>query len=129
MLTSLKDYLQRVDSKTLCIEQHLYENITSIQYSCLYNNTIPEAHCFAFDFIQNNGRGHKDALSDHGEGKWDLIYTSDTKHFSSETNQRTHDAIRDRFLENALPQWVVKGDLSLSARSQKVDSIDRNNTT
>lgn len=53
MLKSLKDYLQGVTSKTLCIEEHLYQYIQNIQYSCLYNNTIPEAHCFAFDFVKS----------------------------------------------------------------------------
>ena len=52
MLTSLKEYLACVTSETLCIEQHLYEHIADIQYSCLSNNTIPEAHCFSFDFVK-----------------------------------------------------------------------------
>ena len=69
MLTELKDYLSRVTSQTLCIEQHLYENISSIQYSCLSNNTIPEAHCFSFDFVESREREDKD------EGAWDLVYS------------------------------------------------------
>ena len=81
MLGSLKDYLGRVTSNTLCIEEHLYENITSIQYSCLYNNTIPEAHCFAFDFIESK------VPEEHQRGAWDLIYTCDQKNFMSKTNQ------------------------------------------
>ena len=109
MLTALKDYLARVDSQTLCIECNLYENLTSIQYSCLYNNTIPEAHCFAFDFVANKDR-------DSTEGAWDLIYTEDQKTFFAKTNQKTHNVIRQRFADNCVPDWVVKNNLSLSSR-------------
>lgn len=52
MLTALKEYLGTVTSDTLCIEERLYKHISDIQYSCLSNNTIPEAQCFAFDFIK-----------------------------------------------------------------------------
>ena len=30
MLTSLKEYLAKVTSNTLCIEEHLYNNLTAI---------------------------------------------------------------------------------------------------
>lgn len=100
----------------------MYQNITSIQYSCLHNNSIPEAHCFAFDFIENPTREH---------GAWDLVYTYDSKDFISLTNQLTHEAIKSRFYQFALPKWVVKDDLELSIRSNLIlgSQIDRNDTT
>lgn len=100
----------------------MYQNITSIQYSCLYNNSIPEAHCFAFDFIENPNKEH---------GAWDLVYTYDSKDFRSLTNQLTHEAVKSRFNYFALPKWVVKDDLELSIRSNLIlsDQTDRNNTT
>ena len=103
MLSNLKRYLQGVTSKSLCIEEHLYENITNIQYSCLYNNTIPEAHCFAFDFI----KGKEIEVDAPAADAWDLVYTSDTKDFHAATNQETFEAISHRFKTDCLPYWVV----------------------
>ena len=83
MLSSLKEYLGGVTQRTLCIEEHLYEHISAIQFSCLNNNTIPEAHCFAFDFTQNSS-------TESVKGNWDLIYTKDSREFRAKTNRETH---------------------------------------
>lgn len=115
MLTALKEYLVLVTSDTLCIEEHLYNHISDIQYSCLSNNTIPEAQCFSFDFI----KGQK-------SGAWDLLFTTETKYFEAKTNQETHKAVKARFKTNCLPNWVVKGNLALSQTHQFLNTKDRN---
>ena len=124
MLVSLKDYLSRVSQETLCIEQHLYENLTNIQFSCLYNNTIPETHCFAFDFVESKGTEDEEEV----ESSWDMVYTAEQKTFNSRTNQATHNYIRMRFMHHCVPDWVVNGNLEISKRSNFEGSHDKNNT-
>jgi hypothetical protein len=72
-LKSLKDYLQDVTSSTLCIEEHLYDNISAIHFSSMSKNTIPEALCFAFDFVERPAHPIK--------GAWELFFADDAKVF------------------------------------------------
>jgi len=63
------------------------------------------------------------------DGAYNLIYSIDRKSFIADTNQKTHEAIRNRFKTQCLPNWVVNGNLALSKRALFADSVERNNTT
>ena len=85
-------------------------------------NTIPEAHCFAFDFVEASEEVAAEL------GAWDLIYSSEEQHFIADTNRKTHDAIYKRFETQCVPDWVVHNNLELSKKVSFISSDDRNST-
>ena len=99
----------------------------NIQFSCIYNSTIPDLDLFAFDFCQScNDDG---STLDEAGPAWELCFTDDYKGYTSRPNQLRHQAMVDRFRDICIPNWVVDGRLAVNSRNatMRIASEDRNN--